>query len=105
MVDTAVRPRPEFSTFLFSDQNAGGDGLSFYNFKKMIRSQKVALLQQKRSVAKVPGCKLEPAMQEYKKVLQQDEVAAGSRVSDAETQTAQLEIKKEHNRPENNKGQ
>lgn len=55
MVDTALRPRPAFSTFLLSDQNTGGDGLSYYNYKKLVRSQKVALLQQKRQEARIPG--------------------------------------------------
>lgn len=57
MVETAVRPRPHFSTFLLSDANAGGDGLSYYQYKKLLRSQKVVLLQQKQATAHVPGYK------------------------------------------------
>ncbi len=96
MVDTAVRPRPDFSTFLVSDQNAGGDGLSFYNYKKIIRSQKVALLQQRRSVAHVPGYK--PVLHE---VLQQQEETA-PRVTDAETQTTQYNMANtDHGRSDN----
>lgn len=93
MVDTAVRPRPGFYTFLRSDQNAGGDGLSFYNQKKLDRSQKVQILQQRRSLAHVPGCK--PAMHLYHKVLG----AHQPQVEDADTQTPatalhQLQINK-----------
>ena len=57
MVETAVRPRPHFSTFLLSDANAGGDGLSYYQYKKLLRSQKVVLLQQKQATSHVPGYK------------------------------------------------
>ena len=57
MVETVVRPRPHFSTFLLSDANAGGDGLSYYQYKKLLRSQKVVLLQQKQATARVPGYK------------------------------------------------
>ena len=73
-----MRPRPGFYTFLRSDQNAGGDGLAFYNQKKLERSQKVLILQQRRALAHVPGCK--PAMHMYHKVL-------GTQVEDADTQT------------------
>ena len=63
MVETAVRPRPHFSTFLLSDANAGGDGLSYYQYKKLLRSQKVVLLQQKQATAHIPGYK--PAQKRF----------------------------------------
>lgn len=54
MVDTALRPRPGFGSFLQSD---AGDALSYYQYQRLLRSQKVALLQEKAAKAYVPGCK------------------------------------------------
>lgn len=47
MADTAVRPRPNFSTFLRSDASAGGDALTYYRRKQHLRKNKTALLQAK----------------------------------------------------------
>jgi len=47
MADTAVRPRPTFSTFLRSDASAGGDALTYYRRKQYLRKNKTALLQAK----------------------------------------------------------
>ena len=58
MVDTAVRPRPEFRTFLQSDTNAKGDALSVYEYKRQLRAKKVAFLQEKQAQRRVPGYKL-----------------------------------------------
>lgn len=57
MVDTVLRPRPMFSTFLQSDTNAGGDGLTYYDYQRLLRSQKVAILQERRVKSYVPGYK------------------------------------------------
>ena len=57
MVETSLHLRPSFSTFLQSDTNAGEDPLSYYNYQRLLRSQKVALLQEKRARAYVPGYK------------------------------------------------
>lgn len=57
MVDTAVRLRPGFSTFLHSDTNTGGDGLSFYDYKRLLRANKVRQLQEKRAKSYAPGYK------------------------------------------------
>ena len=85
MVDTTLRPRPDFSAFLLSDQNDGKDALSFYNYKKAIRSQKVSLLQQRRATSIAPGYKPGTAgSQHYQKILQKQE---SKNKSDAETQT------------------
>ena len=61
MVDTALRPRPNFATFLRSDANKGGDALTYYDFQRALRSQKVAILQQKRWSSYQPGYKKLPA--------------------------------------------
>ena len=63
MVETSLRPRPTFTTFLHSDTNSGGDALSYYHHQRLLRSQKVALLQEKQRKSHIPG---------YKKPLQQD---------------------------------
>ena len=63
MVETSLRPRPAFTTFLHSDTSSGGDGLSYYQYQRLLRSQKVALLQEKQRKSYIPG---------YKKPLQQD---------------------------------
>lgn len=60
MAETSLRGRPSFSTFLRSDTNTGGDGLTYYDYQRFLRSQKVALLQERRAHANVPG---------YKKVI------------------------------------
>ena len=58
MVDTAVRPRPDFRTFLQSDTNTKGDALSVYEYKRQLRAKKVTLLQEKQAQRRVPGYKL-----------------------------------------------
>ena len=45
MAETAVHPRPQFSTFLQSDASAGGDALSYYRHKQYLRKNKTAILQ------------------------------------------------------------
>jgi len=45
MAETAVHPRPHFSTFLQSDASAGGDALSYYRHKQYLRKNKTAILQ------------------------------------------------------------
>ena len=62
MVEASLRPRPTFSSFLHSDADTGGDALSYYQYQRLLRSQKVALLQEKQRKSYVPG---------YKKPLQQ----------------------------------
>lgn len=62
MVETSLRPRPTFSSFLHSDADTRGDALSYYQYQRLLRSQKVALLQEKQRKSYVPG---------YKKPLQQ----------------------------------
>jgi len=56
MVDTTLRPRPTFSTFLQSD-NSTNDGLSYYDYQRLVRSKKVALLQEKKQRSYEPGYK------------------------------------------------
>ena len=73
MVETAVRPRPHFSTFLLSDANAGGDGLSFYEYKRLLRSQRVSLLQEKQSRTRVPGYKWALPAKDCSRVLQKED--------------------------------
>ena len=63
MVETSLRPRPAFTSFLRSDTSSGGDALSYYQYQRLLRSQKVALLQEKQRKSYIPG---------YKKPLQQD---------------------------------
>lgn len=57
MVETSLRGRPSFGTFLQSDANAGRDGLTYYDYQRFLRSQKVALLQEKKAHTRVPGYK------------------------------------------------
>ena len=57
MVETSLRPRPEFSTFLQSDANREGDGLSYYDYKRVLRYNKVAILQQRKAKLNIPGYK------------------------------------------------
>ena len=85
MVDTALRPRPKFGTFLHSDANAGGDGLSFYEYKRLLRAKKVALLQERRAISHMPGYK-PPHPGETRQVYKKDEVAVPRKV-EAHTQT------------------
>ena len=47
MADTAVRPRPHFSTFLRSDASGGGDAMTYYRRKQHLRKNRTALLQAK----------------------------------------------------------
>ena len=47
MADTAVRPRPSFSTFLRSDASAGGDAMTYHRRKQYLRKNRTALLQAK----------------------------------------------------------
>ena len=47
MADTAVRPRPHFSTFLRSDASAGGDAMTYHRRKQHLRKNRTALLQAK----------------------------------------------------------
>lgn len=86
MVDTALRPRPEFGTFLHSDANAGGDGLSFYEYKRLLRSKKVALLQERRSNLYEPGYKKPPAV-ESRQIYKKEESTVPWK-AEAQTQTA-----------------
>lgn len=55
MVETAAYPRPAFSTFLRSDNNAGGDGLSWHDRQRQLRSKKISLLQDKHLQAHGAG--------------------------------------------------
>ena len=48
MVDTNLRPRPDFGTFLQSDTTGDADGLAFYRHKASLRKNKVSILQKKR---------------------------------------------------------
>ena len=90
MVETAVRPRPPFSTFLLSDANAGGDGLSFHEYKRLLRSQRVSLLQEKQSRARVPGYKWSLPAKDCSRVL-----AKGSKTEDKGIQTSSNNEEKE----------
>ena len=85
MVDTTLRPRPKFGTFLHSDTNAGGDGLSFYDYKRLLRAKKVALLQERRANLHQPGYK-RPKPDETGQVYKKDEGASFRKV-EAHTQT------------------
>ena len=57
MVESSLRGRPSFSTFLQSETSAGGDGLTYYDYQRHLRSQKVALLQERRAITHIPGYK------------------------------------------------
>ena len=61
MVETALFPRPAFATFLRSDD--GVDPLSYYNYQRLQRLQKVARLQERRSKSYEPGYKKTTAVQ------------------------------------------
>lgn len=56
MVDAALRPRPSFGTFLQSD-NSMKDGLSYYEYQRLLRTNKVSLLQEKKERFFEPGYK------------------------------------------------
>lgn len=56
MADASLHPRPVFGTFLQSD-NSLNDGLTYYDYQKLVRSKKVVLLQEKRSRTYEPGYK------------------------------------------------
>ena len=47
MADTALRPRPHFSTFLRSDASAGGDAMTYHRRKQYLRKNRTVLLQAK----------------------------------------------------------
>ena len=55
MVETALFPRPNFASFLRSDDSA--DPLSYYEYQRLQRMQKVARLQERRSKSYEPGYK------------------------------------------------
>ena len=92
MVETAVRPRPHFSTFLLSDANAGGDGLSYYQYKKLLRSQKVVLLQQKQATAHIPGYKppqkrITTRLSDYKPDISRRHTTSGTTTTSSSSST------------------
>ena len=66
MVDTYLRPRPEFGTFLLSDTTADGDGLSFYKYKASLRKNRVSILQKKRETDVSEKVKV---LEDYRKSL------------------------------------
>ena len=55
MVETSLFPRPYFTSFLQSDDNV--DPLSYYEYQRLQRQQKVARLQERRSKSYEPGYK------------------------------------------------
>lgn len=55
MVETSLFPRPNFTSFLQSDDNV--DPLSYYQYQRLQRLQKVARLQERRSKSYEPGYK------------------------------------------------
>lgn len=57
MVETDLHPRPSFYTFLRSDTCRGGDGLTYHDYQRAVRSNKVAILQQRRAMSYEPGLK------------------------------------------------
>ena len=69
MVETSLRGRPSFSTFLQSETSTGGDGLTYYDYQRFLRSQKVALLQERRASTHIPGYK-KTALSKSRKVFQ-----------------------------------
>ncbi len=70
MVDTALHPRPSFYTFLQSDSNKGGDGLTYYDYQRALRSNKVAILQQKKALSYEPGYKKASSFPVSRKIFQ-----------------------------------
>ena len=81
MVETSVRGRPSFGTFLQSDANAGRDGLTYYDYQRFLRSQKVALLQEKRAHTHVPGYK-RVALPSSRKVFQLKNISPAHAVNE-----------------------
>ena len=59
MVETSLFPRPHFSSFLRADDHV--DPLSYYEYQRMQRMQKVARLQERRAKSHEPGYKKPPA--------------------------------------------
>lgn len=61
MVETALFPRPHFSSYFHSDDRT--DSLSYYEYQRLQRLQKVARLQERRAKSYEPGYKkpLDPA--------------------------------------------
>ena len=57
MVETGLHPRPNFHTFLQADSYRSGDALAYYDYQRAIRSKKVEILQQKKSLRYEPGYK------------------------------------------------
>lgn len=55
MVETSFFPRPHFASFLQADDNV--DPLSYYEYQRLQRMQKVARLQDRRSKSHEPGYK------------------------------------------------
>lgn len=55
MVETSLFPRPNFTSFLQSDDNV--DPLSYYQYQRLQRLQKVARLQERRAKSYEPGYK------------------------------------------------
>lgn len=55
MVETSLFPRPNFTSFLQSDDKV--DPLSYYQYQRLQRLQKVARLQERRSKSYEPGYK------------------------------------------------
>lgn len=55
MVETSLFPRPNFTSFLESDDNV--DPLSYYQYQRLQRLQKVARLQERRAKSYEPGYK------------------------------------------------
>ena len=60
MVETSLFPRPNFATFLRSDDDV--DPLSYYHYQRLQRMQKVARLQERRSKSHEPGYKKTTAL-------------------------------------------
>lgn len=102
MVETSLRGRPSFSTFLHSDTNFGGDGLTYYDYQRYLRSQKVALLQEKRAQTHIPGCR-KVTLPTSRKVYQSKNRSPNHITSEsASNSTKDLEIKSadEHSKQE-----
>jgi hypothetical protein len=55
MVETSLRPRPGFHTFLHADSPREGDALTYYDYQRALRANKVEILQQRRAVTYEPG--------------------------------------------------
>ena len=57
MVEASLRERPSFGTYLQSEASTEGDSLTYYDYQRYLRSQKVALLQERRANTHIPGYK------------------------------------------------